>query len=102
MPSARKAHLKMNEELYEMQEALLKFNLNKGNIPRKDDAADELADVIITVLNVGYANGLTLEDIEKGLRRKTLKNDAKSLKTHTAQDGWIRRIEDVAYIESGQ
>ncbi len=101
-PSTRKAWLKMQEELFELSEALFKLSTNKRNIPYKEDAADELADVIITALNVGYANGLTLEDIEKGLARKCTKNDAKSAKTHTAANGWIQKLEDVAYIEKGQ
>ena len=102
MPSPRKAWLKMNEELFEYAESLFKLSTNKRNIPYKEDTADELADVIITVLNVGYANGLTLDDIEKGLARKCAKNDAKSTKTHTAANGWIQKLEDVAYIEKGQ
>ncbi len=104
MPSFRKAYLKFQEEHFEMVEAMFKFMSNKRNIPYRQDAAAELADVLVTVLNMGYAAGLTEDDIESALRKVCTKNDSKSHATHTADDGWIRKRQPdtTAYIESGQ
>ncbi len=102
MPSPRKAYLKMQEEIFELQEALAKLATHRKNIVYQQDAADELADVMVTLLNVGYANGLSLETIEKSLQRVIDKNDQKTERTHTASDGWIKRITPVAFIEDGQ
>lgn len=104
MPSFRKAYLKFQEEHFELVESLFKFISNKRNIPYRQDAAAELADCIVTLLNLGYAAGLTEDDIESALRKVCTKNDSKSHATHTAEDGWIKRkpAETIAYIEAGE
>lgn len=102
MPSPKKSWGKMNEELWELQEALFKLSGNRKNIPYKDDTAEELADVIVTVLNVAYSAGLDIADIEKALQRVIDKNGSKNHETHISDGGWIKRREPVAYIEEGQ
>lgn len=102
MPSSKKAWLKMHEEIAELHEALFKLAGNRKNIPYKQDTAEELADVIVTALNVGYVAGLSIEDIERAIAEVIRKNDAKTDKTHAASDGWIRKIEVPAYMEEGQ
>lgn len=102
MPSQKKSYLKMQEEVAELQEALFKLSTNRKNIPFKQDAAEELADVLVTLLNVGYSAGLSIEDIECALQKTIVKNDSKSDKTHTAQDGWIKKITPAAMIQEGE
>lgn len=102
MPSPKKAWGKFAEEQYELQEALFKLSTNRKNIPFKQDAAEELADVLVTLLNVGYSAGLSIEDIESALQKTIVKNDSKNDKTHTAQDGWIKKITPVAMIQEGE
>lgn len=100
-PSLKKAWGKFNEETWELSEALFKLSTNKRN---RQDAAQELADVVVTVLNIGYAAGLTEDEIEMALRKVLTKNDGKSHLTHTAEDGWIRRKspDTTAYISEGE
>ena len=102
IPSAKKSYLKFQEEISEMQEALYKLSGNRKNIPYKQDAAEEVADVIVTALNVAYTAGLSIEDIEKALSKVIEKNDAKDHTTHTADDGWIKRIQPVALMQDGE
>ena len=102
IPSPKKAYLKFQEEIAELQEALFKLSGNKRNMPFKQDAAEELADCLVTLLNVGYAAGLSIEDIEAALIKTIDKNDMKSHATHTAQDGWIKRITPIAYVQPGE
>jgi NTP pyrophosphatase (non-canonical NTP hydrolase) len=102
MPSQKKAYLKMQEEIAEMQEALYKLSGNRKNIPYKQDAAEEVVDVLVTLLNVAYTAGLTDDDIEAALKEVIRKNDSKSHQTHTAEDGWIKKIIPVAMISEGE
>ncbi len=89
MPSPKTAHLKMSEELYEMDEALFELGDNRKNIILRSDAADECADVLITLLNTIYANQLTCDDLERALERVMLKNGLKSEATHHVVNGMI-------------
>lgn len=91
MPTRKASFLKFQEEIFEMQEALDTLSGSRKTLPFRDDAADELADVLITLLNIGYTAGLTHEEIEKALVRKCGKNDAKSHLTHEIRDGQIAK-----------
>ena len=102
LPSQKKAWGKFEEEQYELQEALFKLSGNRKNIPYKMDTAEELVDTVVTLLNVGYAAGLTIEDIEHAFNEVIKKNGNKNRDTHTASDGWIRKITPVAHIQDGE
>lgn len=102
IPAPKKAWLKLQEEIAEYHEALFKLSGNRKNIPYQQDCAEELADVIVTALNVAYVAGLPIETIERALADVIKKNDAKSSATHTADNGWIRKIDVPAYIKDGE
>ncbi len=52
---------------------------------------EEAADVIVTVLGVCFAAGLSIEDVVQQVNRVVLKNDAKTTDTHALIAGKIRR-----------
>lgn len=59
-----------------------------------DDAghiAEEAADVLVTLINVCFAAGLTLDQMVEGVYRVAAKNDGKTHETHAVVDGKIRR-----------
>jgi len=102
VPPFRKAYLKFQEESFEMTEALFKLASNRRNRPYRQDAAEEIADVLVTVLNLAYSAGLTEEEIEQAVTAVCAKNDLKSDKTHVVENGFIKRIQQVAYISEGE
>ncbi len=52
---------------------------------------EEAADVIVTVLGVCFAAGLTIDDLITQIDAVIRKNDAKTSETHAVIDGKIRR-----------
>lgn len=52
---------------------------------------EEAADVMVTVLGVCFAAGLSVEDVVQQMARVVAKNDAKTPETHAQVDGKIRR-----------
>lgn len=90
-PTAKASWLKAQEELAELHEALFKLSRHRKCVPYQQDAAEELADCLVTLLNVGYTAGLTVEQIEAALETVCAKNDAKSHDTHEVRGGTVKR-----------
>lgn len=84
-------HTPVDSHIRNMEEEVREFS--EAARARTDPAhiAEEAADIMVTVINVCYAAGLTIDQIVEGVYQVAAKNDAKTHETHVFSGGKIRR-----------
>lgn len=101
-PSTKSGIKKVFEEVLEQNNALVELDAHPKNFILIQEAAKETSDVIVSAINAYYGRGGTQEALELAMESTFAKNRKKDERTHVWDGEGIKKIPQVAYIESGE